>query len=131
MTKISTLHIAIGLIILVVIVLNWKTIAKTLNIPTMAAADSPASATPVKLDCNRVLKKNEQGPEVVQLQTWMMQCDAKILPKYGADGDFGQETLSALQKLTGQSAITLKQAQTLLNTALAQLGMPKNIVSVC
>jgi len=45
-------------------------------------------------------------------------ADPNILPKYGADGDFGSETLAALQSLTGYSSITLAKAVLVLNEKL-------------
>jgi hypothetical protein len=137
--KISTTQIAITIVIIVVIALNWKYLNAQLNtlgvkLPSFSGNNRSTTDTntmPEKLNCDLPLKKGIQGPEVKQLQTWMLMVNKNILPNYGADGDFGQETLSALQSLTGQSATTLKAAQTLLNTKLSQLGLPQNIVSVC
>lgn len=45
------------------------------------------------------LKKGSKGDAVKQLQQGLIsKYGASILPKYGADGDFGSETLAALKK---------------------------------
>lgn len=51
------------------------------------------------------LKKGSKGAMVVKLQKAMLAIDPKILPKYGADGDFGTETETALKTLTGRTII--------------------------
>jgi hypothetical protein len=46
------------------------------------------------------LKKGSKGVEVTQLQNALMNKYGKtVLPKYGADGDFGSETVNALKKI--------------------------------
>lgn len=145
--KITSLHIAIAVILLVVIVLNWSYLKSAVTgqkadagggsgVPDWIKkiwgnSDQPAIASNVQLDCSKVLKKGYTGAEVMQLQKWILQVDANALPNYGADGNFGQETLSALQKLTGASSLSLNTAQNLLNSKLKQLGMTWAIQSVC
>ena len=52
------------------------------------------------------LKKGSKGGNVKLLQEALLAKYGKsILPKYGADGDFGTETLSALKKLGLPSSI--------------------------
>ena len=43
------------------------------------------------------LKRGDEGPEVRSMQQLLLKWDAHCLPEYGADGDFGGETLSALK----------------------------------
>lgn len=144
--KINSLHIAIAVIIFLLVALNWKSLkaAATGSEKTPGTNDLPdwldkiingnkTAPAPVsgKLDCGKVLKKGSTGPEVQQLQTWILMADPKALPTYNADGDFGQETLSALQKLTGQSAITLNQAVLLINKFIKQAGGNFEIKGIC
>lgn len=53
------------------------------------------------------LKKGSKGPLVKQLQQALIASKGKsILPKYGADGDFGTETVNALKKLKYSTSVT-------------------------
>jgi peptidoglycan hydrolase-like protein with peptidoglycan-binding domain len=53
-----------------------------------------------KRDDDFPLKKGSRGARVRQLQEALIEKNGKqIMPKYGADGDFGSETVSALTKL--------------------------------
>jgi peptidoglycan hydrolase-like protein with peptidoglycan-binding domain len=53
------------------------------------------------------LKKGSNGDKVQQLQEVLIaKHGPSILPKYGADGDFGTETLNALKKLNLPATIT-------------------------
>ena len=63
-----------------------------------AGAESAAPATagaPVTLG-SRILKKGMAGSDVKEMQTELM-AQAYSLPRYGADGDFGGETLAAVK----------------------------------
>jgi hypothetical protein len=64
------------------------------NIPTVPVT---ASTFP--------LKKGSKGPKVVELQSVMLRVDGNILPRYGADGDFGSETEAAVLKLLGKKTV--------------------------
>lgn len=114
------INIAIVILIVVILVINWKSISEKgknviQQIILSIFKDSLNIPNEVKLDCNAILKKGIQSAEVLQLQQWMLMVDSNALPKYGADGDFGSETLSALQKMTGYSSITLQKAHQLIN----------------
>lgn len=54
---------------------------------------------------NYPLRKGDKGSLVKGLQQLMLKLDSKILPKYGADGDFGSETEAAAQKLLGKKFV--------------------------
>jgi len=45
------------------------------------------------------LKKGSKGARVRELQGYILKKDPKALPRFGADGDFGNETEGAMQKL--------------------------------
>jgi peptidoglycan hydrolase-like protein with peptidoglycan-binding domain len=51
------------------------------------------------------LKKGSKGSLVSSVQQWILKIDKTLLPKYGADGDFGSETEAAVQKLLGKKTI--------------------------
>ncbi len=51
------------------------------------------------------LKKGSKGSNVKAIQELMMKIDSTLLPKFGADGDFGTETEAAAQKLLGKKSI--------------------------
>lgn len=76
---------------------------ETENLPDMdltppAGSSFSLPATVFRND-NFPLKKGSKGARVKQLQEALIQKHGKgILPKYGADGDFGSETVTALGK---------------------------------
>ena len=51
------------------------------------------------------LKKGSKGSAVTSLQNLILKYDNTLLPKYGADGDFGSETEAAVQKLFNKKTI--------------------------
>ena len=135
--KLTNIHIVIIVAIFILIAINFKSIAKSLNLESnleglkklLPGKEDPApKEMPTgNLDYKLILKKGSNGPEVRQLQTWLLMVDKTCLPKYGNDGDFGQETLSALQKFTGYSSITLNDAIDQINNKFKHLGSPLSI----
>lgn len=61
------------------------------------------TTTPSKVDYP--LRKGDRGNLVKELQTLLLKIDSKILPRYGADGDFGSETEKAVEKLLGKKFV--------------------------
>ena len=59
-----------------------------------SAVDGTASGT---LPDAKGLGYSDVGDAVAAMQKLLLRWDAKCLPEYGADGDFGSETLSALR----------------------------------
>ncbi len=53
----------------------------------------------------RTLKKGSKGTDVKALQEFLLQLGYS-LPKYGADGDFGRETETALKRFQAKAGIT-------------------------
>lgn len=45
----------------------------------------------------RTLRKGDEGEDVKELQKILKKWNSKLLPKYGADGDFGSETKGAVE----------------------------------
>lgn len=70
------------------------------NTPTPSTPQTGTRTTPPRASDNFPLKKGSRGPNVKALQEALIAgYGASILPKYGADGDFGSETEAALKKL--------------------------------
>lgn len=54
----------------------------------------------------RTLRKGDEGQDVKELQTILMKAGEK-LPKYGADGEFGTETLNAIKSFQNANNLTV------------------------
>ena len=61
--------------------------------------------TSVVRNDNYPLRKGSRGRKVSALQQWLLKIDKKLLPKYGADGDFGGETEAAVLKVLGKKSV--------------------------
>lgn len=73
------------------------------------------------------LKKGSKGEKVRQLQLALIaQHGASILPKYGADGDFGSEMATALKKLNYPSKVT----ESLFNVITSSKASNTNSIAV-
>lgn len=83
------------------IYLFWGDIKKLWEKSPEAVADTGV------LDENRILGIGSKGAEVAALQRALI-AEGFALPKFGVDGDFGKETLAALQQARGVDEITLK-----------------------
>ena len=51
------------------------------------------------------LKKGSKGATVAQVQSLLLKIDKNLLPKFGADGDFGSETEGAILKVLGKKTV--------------------------
>jgi hypothetical protein len=51
------------------------------------------------------LQKGSNGDKVKELQNAIMVKNANLLPKFGADGDFGSETEAAVVKLLNKKTV--------------------------
>lgn len=72
---------------------------KNVSYSAQNAPESPSQSTDNKtpVDTFPTLKRGDKGSYVTLLQTKLMSKGYK-LPKYGADGDFGSETLAAVKQ---------------------------------
>jgi hypothetical protein len=61
----------------------------------------PSPSTPSSFP----LKKGSKGAKVLELQNAIMSINARLLPKFGADGDFGSETELAVSRMLGKKTI--------------------------
>lgn len=62
---------------------------------------------------NFPLKKGSYGNNVRRLQTALLKNNPSALPKYGVDGDFGNETEAELMMQTGKTTCTSAELTTL------------------
>jgi len=51
------------------------------------------------------LKKGSKGAKVKEVQAILIKIDKSLLPKFGADGDFGSETEGAVVKVLGKKTV--------------------------
>jgi len=73
------------------------TVLPTGQSPTPASSPTPQNDFP--------LKRGSKGKKVKELQELLLKFDKKILPRFGADSDFGSETEAALVKITGKKFV--------------------------
>lgn len=66
--------------------------------------DEPITPSPIAKD-DFPMKKGSKGARVSQVQSLLLKIDKKLLPKFGADGDFGSETEEAISKILGKKTI--------------------------
>lgn len=66
--------------------------------PILQSAQVP-QPTPSITSSTFPLKRGSRGSKVKELQYAILKYDKNLLPKFGADGDFGAETESAVEKL--------------------------------
>jgi hypothetical protein len=62
------------------------------------------------------LKKGSRGSKVKEVQEALLKYDSKILPKYGADSDYGSETVAAVQQVLGKSTIDSQEDINTINS---------------
>ena len=74
------------------------------TIPTPSETTKPVT-TPVT-KTHPTLKKGSKGSAVTEMQKLLMKKGYK-LPKYGADGDFGNETLTAVKQFQKDKGLTV------------------------
>ena len=55
----------------------------------------------------RTLRKGSEGSDVKELQRLLMKRDSNCLPQYGADGDFGEETVGAVKDFQKDMGLTV------------------------
>jgi hypothetical protein len=71
---------------------------------------------------NFPLKKGSKGNNVRRLQNALLKLNPSALPKYGADGDFGNETEGWLQVQTGKTTCTAQELTQLELLAAKKTG---------
>lgn len=91
-------------------------------------ANQPIDTTPAKPEPPTTdsfpLKKGSKGNTVKSVQEIILKIDKSLLPKFGADGDFGSETESAVFKLLGKKTIDAKRDINTLNSILNKKLFP-------
>lgn len=94
--------------------INYFVKKQSKNIPFVGGGSSG------QLDKNKLLQNGVSGAEVEALQSMLIE-DGQLLPQYGVDGDFGNETEAALFKQTGLMSISLKNYEA--NRAASNTGI--------
>lgn len=61
------------------------------------------------------LRKGSKGENVKDLQELMLKINNKLLPRYGADGDFGSETEAAVVSLLNKKTVEYSDYTALQN----------------
>lgn len=85
----------------------------TYNLPNSSNGGSTAQS---KSDDSFPLKKGSKGPKVVKLQNALIsKYGRSILPRFGADGDFGDETVKALESKGLPTIIDQNQFNIIVN----------------
>ena len=96
--------------------------------PFMASDPAPASASSPETG-DPGLRYGAVGEAVTAMQRLLLVWDPHCLPGYGADGDFGSETLAALQRFqisAGLAATGIYDADT--ERALKAVGVPQCVL---
>ncbi len=78
---------------------NKPKVQKPLELSDFSNPPSPSTASTFPL------KKGSKGAKVLELQNAIMSINAKLLPRFGADGDFGSETELAVSRMLGKKTI--------------------------
>lgn len=102
MTK-TLKNILITAPLVVAVYLIWKKFKsdKEESVDTTTTEPQPSEksvSTPAIKNSVFPLQKGNKGSKVKELQLALLKYDKNILPKYGADGDFGSETEAAVLK---------------------------------
>ena len=118
MKKENLIWIGVGAVALIGFVLVFsnrrRRKQKTEIIETETKTQTPTKnvgATQVikeKIDFSKTkfpIKKGQEGTDVQKLQLLILQYNSNLLPNFGADGDFGSETASALKSIIGKELI--------------------------
>jgi hypothetical protein len=88
--------------------------------PKDATSTTPVEPPPVYVPStdpkdSYPLKKGSKGANVESLQKLLLKIDSTLLPKFGADGDFGSETEAAVKKLLNKVTVDGNDYAKLLN----------------
>lgn len=76
-----------------------------LNIKLSDWKINPKSTQETFTDFKFPMKIGSRNSSVKKLQQLILQVDKTLLPKYGADGDFGKETQTAIASLIGKNSV--------------------------
>lgn len=74
-------------------------------IPTTITPSGGGGSSTFQVRDSFPLKKGSRGAKVKELQGYILKIDKNALPRFGADGDFGNETEGALQMLFGKQVV--------------------------
>jgi hypothetical protein len=94
--------------------------------PSQSGGNVPSGSTPTasKATDSFPLKKGSKGDNVRMLQQLLLKIDKTLLPKFGADGDFGSETEAAVQKVLNKKTVDGQNDLNKLNLIFNQKSFP-------
>lgn len=108
-------YFLIGIPVLVAGYIVYKTIRKNklggdtkdANAPTDSSKTTSNNSGGVTPQVAKVfpLKKGSKGTKVTELQNALLSVNKNILPKFGADGDYGSETESAVNTILKKKTV--------------------------
>lgn len=102
----KTKNIIAGALAVVGVYLLFKYFRKDKDTKPVTPIEPPKPIVPSGDSKNNYpLKKGSKGSNVKIIQDLILNIDSSLLPKFGADGDFGSETEAAVQKLLGKKSV--------------------------
>lgn len=93
--------------------------------PVGSGTSTGGSTGSSRANDNFPLKRGSKGENVRKLQQSMLKIDPNILPRFGADGDFGGETEAAVQKLIFKNEVSYSDSLLIYNRAFFPMVTPK------
>lgn len=98
-------NIVAGVLALAGIYFVYRYVQSNKKLVVTPPAPPAPSPTPSPSTSVFPLRKGSRGAKVKELQNLILRFDKNALPKFGADSDFGSETETALNKLTGKKTV--------------------------
>lgn len=123
--KKSTKNIIAGGLAVVGVYLLFKYFRKDRGNQSATPTEPPPPYVPTTDRNDRYpLKKGSRGNNVESVQKLLLGIDSTLLPKFGADGDFGSETEAAVQKVLGKKSVDNSTDYNKLLTLYNQKNFP-------
>lgn len=100
-------NILIAIPVIVAGIYVWKKMSGSKVLPTSDSdvkENSDGGVTP-EVSKEFPLKKGSKGSKVKELQEAILTVNKQLLPKFGADGDYGSETQSAVKTLLNKTTV--------------------------
>lgn len=102
----NTKKIVAGALAVAGIYLLYRYFRKPKGTPQTTVIEPPPPYVPTRDPKDSYpLKKGSKGSNVKAIQELILKIDSTLLPKFGADGDFGSETEAAVKKLLNKTSV--------------------------